>query len=113
MYVNAEARALHPSPDGLRDAAIVQVTLRDCRAVQAHLLELWPNLEAGVVAAHEERRDALRAGPRPGRCHHDVEARLAGIGDEDLAAVQEVAMAAPSRRGLQVREIGRASCRER
>jgi hypothetical protein len=79
--------------------------LRDGRAVETHLLELGSDLEAGVVATHQKGGDTVRAGYWFRRRHDDVHLRLAGVGDEDLGAVQDIATVTAGRGGLEMRGV--------
>ena len=72
-----------------RDARPVEDQLAGRRGMQPELVLEPPDREAGRVGGHDERADlggAVVARPAPGG--DDVGARLAGVGDEPLAAVE-------------------------
>ena len=77
-----------------RDAGTVEQQLAGRRGMQTQLLLEPPDREAGRVGGHDEGADLGRAVvARPGPGGDDVGARLAGVGDEALAAVEHPAPA--------------------
>src|SRR5690606_40618259 len=72
----------------------------------AYLLLRRSEAQALGVARDEEGADALGPGPGPTRArHHDVDARLAGAGDELLDPGEQVVVAVAHRAGGDVRGI--------
>ena len=96
-----EALPLAAETVGRRDANVLEHELAGRRAVQAHLLEDLADFDSGRLRRDQERGDAggllIRSGPR----EDHIDAGLADVGDEDLGAVEHVAVAVAPRGRLE------------
>src|SRR5262249_59692030 len=79
-----------------RDARILEHYLRNLRAAVPGGIEHLADLDAGRIGVDDERRDA-GSGAREG----DEVMRLGRVGDEDLAAVEDITIAPPFAPRLQ------------
>ena len=93
-----EALALGAQPVGSGTAQSSKITIAVGCECQPSFFSCLPKLRPVAAALDHHAADAL--GPLAARAHHaGVEVAGAGAGDERLAAVQDVAVALPLRRG--------------
>src|SRR5207237_948 len=91
---------------GFGNRAVLEMHLRDRRPVKSHLLKTRTNGKAGVVPANDERAHSTGTGRGVGGRKYYIEPGLAGVGDKDLAPVQDVFPVPPPGAGFEVRGIG-------
>src|SRR5215467_3870752 len=96
--------------------AVLEGQLRGVGGAHAHLVELAAHREAGEAPLHEEHGDAVVTAVGRARVRargHEVQITVHTVGDEDLAAREEIAIALPHRARGQVRHVrSRAGLRD-
>src|SRR5215467_8035534 len=103
-----EAAALHPEEILGGDGAVLEGQLRGVGGAHAHLVELAAHREAGEPALDEEHGDAVVTTVGRARVRargHEVEIAVHAVGDEDLAAREEIAIAVLDGAGGEVRHV--------
>ena len=92
------------------DAAVVEEKFAGGRGADAELVFLLADRKAGRIALDEEGGDALVAGAGIDGGEDDEEAGFGGVGDPELAAVEEVVVAVGARGGGEGEGVGTGAC---
>ena len=96
-----EAVALLAQQVLLGDLHVVEDQLRRGGGANSHLVVVVAELKALPALLHDEGGDAAGADVRRGDGENHIGVRLGRVGDEDLAAVEQVVVALVQRRGLR------------
>ncbi len=88
------------------DAAVVENQFAGGRGAEAELVFLLADLEAGEIALDEEGGDAAVSGGGIGIGEHEEEAGFGGVGDPELAAVEQEMIAALNGGGGEGEGVG-------
>src|SRR5205823_14328493 len=99
-------RPFLPESIPLIDGSVLQVHVRHGGAGEAHLFELRSDFQARVITPDGKPRDPVRTGTGPRGGKDDIEPGLAGVADEDLGAIQDIAIIAAYRGGGEAGRVG-------
>ena len=102
---NLEALALLAQQVFLGNLHVVEDQLRRGGGANTHLVIVVAELKALPALLHDESGDAPGADVRRGDGENHIGVRLRGVGNEDLAAVEEVVVPLIQRRGLRAASV--------
>ena len=103
---DGEALPLRTEAVGLRHVDVLEDQLAGRRAVEAHLAKDLAHANASRIRRDQERGHSGCILVRPGPREDDVKTRVPDVGDENLGAVEHVAVAVAPRSRLQRCSVG-------